>query len=171
MFCLQLSILQPPIPASRPRFSRWGGVHYGKRYTQYRKDAPLAVANAIKEAKAEDSLPIKDFIIIAVIFEVKKPKTTKNKYPHPDLDNYIKALYDSLQANGVIIDDKQIIASLETKKWTSQTPQTTVLIQTVPSSSMSLAPHVTLATHWLDTQTIMDTASVVDTTNNKQEKK
>lgn len=171
MFCLRLSILQPPIPASRPRFSRWGGVHYGKRYTQYRKDAPLAIENAIKEAKAEGSLPIKGAVVIAVIFEVKKPKTTKNKYPHPDLDNYIKAIYDVLQANGVIEDDRNIIASIEKKQWTTQTPQTHVLIQTAPSQDTSLAPHVNLATRLADMMMVMDTALAVDTTNNKQEKK
>lgn len=169
---LYLQLLQNPIPASRPRVSRWGGVHYGKRYTEYRKDAHATIEQAIGEAKAEGILPINSTIMIASLYEVERPKTTKLEYPSPDLDNYTKALWDALQSHNVITDDKQIISSIETKRWTITQPQTHVLIKTVTSQDMKRVllnpaiPQMLLQ----DMMMGMATALAVDTTNPKKEK-
>ena len=129
---LYLQLLQSPVPASRPRVTRWG-VYYGKRYTEYRKDAHATIEQAIGKAKAEGILPINSTVIVSQLYEIKKPKTTKLEYPNPDLDNITKALWDALQSHGVIQDDKQILASVETKRWTTTQPQTHIMIQTLTS--------------------------------------
>ncbi len=132
---LYLQLLQNPVPASRPRVTRWG-VYYGKRYTEYRIEMHATIEQAIGEAKAEGILPLDSTIIVAQLYEIKKPKTTKLEYPNPDLDNLTKSLWDALQSHGVIQDDKQILASIETKRWTTTIPMTHIIIQTVTSKNI-----------------------------------
>jgi Holliday junction resolvase RusA-like endonuclease len=135
---LYLQLLQNPIPASRPRVTRFG-VYFGKRYTQYRKQAHVTIEEAIGKAKAEGILPIDSYLIISQLFEIQKPKTSKLEFPLPDLDNLNKALWDALQSHGVIKDDRQVLASIETKRWTTTQPQTHIIIQTVTSSDINHA--------------------------------
>ena len=165
---LYLQLEQNPVPASRPRVTKWG-VFYGKKYTEYRKNIHVPIAQAIKEVKAEGILPLNSSLLIAQIFEVQRPKTTKLDYPNPDLDNYNKALWDALQTHGVIEDDKRILASIETKRWTTTTPTTHVLIQTVTLSDMNHARNVNPQTLLQDMMTGMATALAVVTTNKNQE--
>ena len=168
---LYLQLLQNPVPASRPRVTRWG-VYYGKRYTQYRKDAHATIGQAIGEAKAEGILPINSTIMIASLYEVERPKTTKLEYPSPDLDNYTKALWDALQSHNVITDDKQIISSIETKRWTIKQPQTHVLIKTLTSQDTKRVLQNPVIPQMLlqDMMTGMATALAADIMNLQKEK-
>lgn len=167
---LYLQLKQNPVPASRPRVTKWG-VYYGKKYTEYRKNIYVTIAQAIKEAKAEGILPLTGSLIIAQIFEVQRPKTSKLDYPNPDLDNYNKALWDALgsHGDGVFEDDKRIIASIETKRWTTTTPTTHVLIQTVTLQDMKPAQVANPQTLLQDMMTGMATALAVATTSKNQE--
>ena len=142
---LYLQLEQNPVPASRPRVTRWGG-YYGKKYTEYRKEIGVTIEKALGSAKDEGILPMKSSLLITQLFEVRKPKTTKLDYPMPDLDNFNKALWDGLQSHGIIEDDKHILASMELKRWTTTTPQTHVLIQTVTSQDMNHALNAPAAT-------------------------
>lgn len=165
---LYLQLEQNPVPASRPRVTNFG-VYYGKKYTEYRKNIHVPIRQAIKEAKAEGILPLNSSLLIAQLFEVQRPKTTKLDYPNPDLDNYNKALWDALQTHGVIEDDKRIIASIETKRWTTTTPTTHVLIQTVTLQDMKPAQVANPQTLLQDMMTGMATALAVVTTSKNQE--
>jgi len=165
---LYLQLLQQPVPASRPRVTRWG-VYYGKKYTEYRKKMHMTIEQAIGHAKAEGILPIDSYVLIAQLFEVLRPRTTKLDFPSPDLDNYNKALWDSLQSHSVISDDKKILSSIETKRWTTTTPTTHVLIRTVTLQDMKHAQVANPQTLLQDMMTGMATALAVATTNKNQE--
>lgn len=164
---LYLQLHQNPVPASRPRVTKWG-VYYGKKYTEYRKGNALTVENAIREVQAEGILPLDSTLLIVQLFEVSEPRTTKLEYPHPDLDNLNKALWDALQKHGVIADDKKVLASMEMKRWTTTTPQTHVLIQTVTSLDMKPALTAPPQTLLRDMMTGMATALAVDITSKPQ---
>ncbi len=97
-----------PVPASRPRVTRWG-TYYGKRYTQFRKDA----ADAFDQMDLWE--PILGEIAVHIEFFVKRPKTTKRTSPRGDIDNYTKAILDS--ANGRVFNDDDQITKLTAKKY------------------------------------------------------
>ena len=59
-----LTLLGQPVPASRPRVTRWG-TYYGKNYTRWRK----AADDLLKEAKGLHDEPI---AIITVNKRLKK---------------------------------------------------------------------------------------------------
>lgn len=89
-----------PVPASRPKVSKYS-TYYGKKYTAFRKE----VKPLIEEL---DLTPLEGPITISLTFNVSKPKTSKLDYPTGDVDNYCKAVLDSL--NGYLyVDDKQIV--------------------------------------------------------------
>lgn len=105
-----------PVPASRPRFSRWGGVHYGKRYTEFRKQA----TNLLEDLGEVPGLPLEGILFIDVIFHVRSPKKTTLRTPRGDVDNYFKTL-DVL--NEVVWKDDSLIESaLMTKKYADDLP-------------------------------------------------
>ena len=163
---LYLQLEQQPVPASRPRVTQWG-VYYGKNYTKYRKGSGMTVERAVAQAQAGGFLPIDSTLIMAQLFEGEKPRTTKLEYPNPDLDNFIKALWDALQKHKVILDDKKVIASIEMKRWTTTQPQTLVLLQTVTSQDMSHALNALARTLLHDMMMGMGTALAVDITSKK----
>ena len=104
-----------PVPASRPRFSRWGGIYYGKKYTQFRKQVAELLENS-----GVSGLPLEQTIHIDVVFHVQRPKKTTRRTPRGDVDNYFKTL-DVL--NGVIWkDDDQIESALMTKTYADDQP-------------------------------------------------
>ncbi len=107
-----------PIPASRPRVTRWG-VFYSKRYTAFRKEA-VGVVSGI-ESPPDTPLPFLKPLEVWAVFNVRRPKTSKLKYPSPDVDNYLKAALDIL--NGVVwADDKLIIKLHGEKRWAKDEP-------------------------------------------------
>jgi Holliday junction resolvase RusA-like endonuclease len=98
---LRLKIPLNPVPASRPKVPRYGKVYYGKRYTQWRKDATVLVSEA---SSTRDSL-----LSATVVFAVERSKTGLLTSPVGDGDNYEKAVYDLLQAKKYMMDDRQIV--------------------------------------------------------------
>lgn len=102
-----------PVPASRPRVSRWG-TFYGKNYTNWRKEA-ADILNGMPESRLEGPL----FVITKVV--CPKPKTSKRDYPRGDTDNYEKAVWDSITSSDVgWIDDDQIVINLTYKRFAEQ---------------------------------------------------
>lgn len=90
-----------PVPASRPRVTRWG-TYYGKRYANFRKE----FAGILGQTDLPKDLPLRGRLKAIVSFFVSKPKTSKRSWPVGDLDNYLKTL-DVF--NGVLwADDDQI---------------------------------------------------------------
>lgn len=105
-----------PVAKERPRFSVRGGIPraYTKAKTRnYERDL-ACIASLQQKGKP----PLEGSIIILVTFYLKRPKTVKRKYPDvkPDIDNYCKALCDSL--NGIVWkDDSQIIDLFASKRY------------------------------------------------------
>jgi len=53
---------------------------------------------------------------VSIELYIKRPKTTELEYPRPDIDNFAKAILDTM--NGKIWgDDSQIISLYVTKEW------------------------------------------------------
>jgi Holliday junction resolvase RusA-like endonuclease len=110
-----------PCPASRPRVSRWS-TYYPKKYTQFR--------NEMKALTSEmDTTPCEKLISVDIEFNVRIPKSwTKKKKKEKngqycdngcDIDNYLKAILDSL--NGVLfVDDRQVVEVYARKRYSDK---------------------------------------------------
>ncbi len=103
-----------PVPAARPRVSKWG-TYYPKKY----KDFKAELAEKIKhqwEAVLKRAFPIAGPLALTIHIHCTKPRTSKLDYPMPDVDNFAKAVMDA--ANGVVFeDDKQVIDLSVSKRW------------------------------------------------------
>jgi len=108
-----------PIPASRPRVTRWT-TYYGKKYTKFKEEMA-----AITEIVKLENL-MQGNIYAEICFNVPMPKSWSNKKKeskdgrycdnNADIDNYCKAILDSL--NGVYYeDDRQIVMLKATMFW------------------------------------------------------
>ena len=106
---LFLSFPIEPVPASRPRVSKWG-TYYGKRYSEFRKVAAQVVPEIYS------GLPLNGTLEVTVTFYCKRPKTTKREEPRGDVDNYVKAILASLNGK-VFEDDDQIKRITATKRF------------------------------------------------------
>ncbi len=101
-----------PVPASRPRVSKWG-TYYGKTYSAFRKEAAKVI-----DAELEND-PLEGGLEVSLWFFCKKPKTTRREEPRGDVDNYIKAILDS--CNGKVwVDDDQILRLNAQKRWADE---------------------------------------------------
>ena len=101
-----------PVPASRPRVTRWG-TYYGKNHQAFRSEA-LALLSQMREDGILPEVPMSGKLRVWVVFSLKKPKTTKLKTPRGDIDNYMKLLLDC--CNGIIWEDDQQIAHINAFK-------------------------------------------------------
>tara|TARA_Y100001938_G_C7834967_1_gene303299 strand:- start:115 stop:495 length:381 start_codon:yes stop_codon:yes gene_type:complete len=101
-----------PVPASRPRVSKWG-TYYGKTYSSWRKEAAKVIDGLLENDPLEGGLEV------SLWFFCKKPKTTRREEPRGDVDNYIKAILDS--CNGKVwVDDDQILRLNAQKRWADE---------------------------------------------------
>lgn len=89
-----------PVPASRPKVSRFG-TYYTKTYAAYRKEAHTW-------ASKRSWCPTSKRLVVALEFVCEKPRTSKLTDPKGDIDNYVKAALDVLNGNAWE-DDKQIV--------------------------------------------------------------
>jgi Holliday junction resolvase RusA-like endonuclease len=114
-----------PVPASRPRVSKWG-TYYGKRYTQWRKDAEAIVPDQ-KKQKLTGPL----FVELDIISH--RPRSTKRQWPLGDTDNYEKAVYDFLTRKGFWKDDDQIVLGYTSKRYAEagEKPRCEILIKEI----------------------------------------
>ena len=100
-----------PVAASRPRVSRWGAFYVGT-YKVFREIAAEAVWNTI----GNGFVPLSNSLSVSIELYIKRPKKTDKEYPRPDIDNFAKAILDTM--NGKIWeDDTQIISLYVTKQW------------------------------------------------------
>lgn len=99
-----------PVPASRPRLSRFG-VYYAKNYTDWRNEARKHVAAIEKIYMGA--------LVVVVEITALKPRTSKKLWPKGDVDNLTKGPLDVLTENkGVWKDDDQIVGLWVTKRFT-----------------------------------------------------
>ncbi len=112
-----------PVPASRPRVTRWS-TFYPKKYTQFREDMKIAIGDV-------QFIPLQTNVYAKLDFFVKIPKSwskkKKEEYQgrfcdnNADIDNYCKAILDSL--NGIYYEDDRQIVMIRARKYWSNTPR------------------------------------------------
>ena len=112
-----------PVPASRARVTRWS-TYFPKKYTQFKKDMELALGNTC-------FTPSDKLIYAQLDFFVAMPKSCSKKKRldksgkfcdnNADIDNYIKAILDSLEGT-YYENDKQIVM-IRGRKYYSETPR------------------------------------------------
>ena len=111
-----------PVPASRPRVTRWG-TYYGKKYKNY-KTAMKELTDKEDDWKYLEGLIFADmtfFVPMAKSWSKKRKTESLGRYcnNNADLDNYEKAILDSL--SGVVFyDDCQIVTQVSRKIWSEK---------------------------------------------------
>jgi Holliday junction resolvase RusA-like endonuclease len=116
-----VSFMLNPVPASRPRVTRWG-TYYAKTYTDWRKQAMALIK--------EQSETIGNHVTVLVEQIVSKPKTSKKLFPRGDVDNYAKAPTDILTTKKFWKDDDLITGLWTSKRFAEvdEEPRTEVTI-------------------------------------------
>lgn len=100
-----------PVPASRPKVSRWG-VYYGKTYKAWKEAAEKHLP------AGELDLAPTDPVLVVVVAIQKRAKTSKAAFPNGDVDNYAKGPMDVVtKATGYWHDDKQVMWLLSGKRF------------------------------------------------------
>jgi len=89
---LHLRLNLNPVPASRPRVTRWGAF-YGKRHQAFREEALALLENMREQGNLPKNL-LSGRLQVWVFIQVKKPKTSKLDIPRGDIDNYLKLILD-----------------------------------------------------------------------------
>lgn len=112
-----------PVAASRPRVSRWGAFYVGS-YKKFREEAAEKVWNTI----GSGFKPLTNTLAVSIELHVKRPKKTDKEYPRPDIDNFAKAILDTM--NGKLWeDDTQIISLYVTKQWAEKNSEGYFILQ------------------------------------------
>ena len=100
-----------PVAASRPRVGKWGAYYTGT-YKEFREKAAEIVWDTI----GKDSEAIDTELAVSIELYVKRPKTTERGWPKADIDNFAKAVLDTM--NGKIWKgDSQITSRHVSKQW------------------------------------------------------
>lgn len=127
-----------PVPASRPRVTRWA-TFYSKKYTDFKNDMSTLL-DECKSYLKDKATPFTGPLHCTVTFLVEIPKSyskkktaeLENQYcmTNIDIDNLEKAIYDSL--NGIVFeDDRQIVHHDVKKMWTSGKGKIIILIKKI----------------------------------------
>jgi len=101
-----------PVAASRPRVSKHGAYFAGP-YKKFRKEMTELVPMLL----GESFVPLVGPLEVDLELYVTRPKKTKLVSPRADIDNYIKAVFDSFNKK-LWEDDTQIHKVYATKQWT-----------------------------------------------------
>lgn len=113
MRTFKLTIPVKPVPASRPRVTRWG-TYFSKTYTDFRNDLYKHLAKIKHKHPAKEKVAYK----VEINFICKRPKNPSNEYPVGDVDNYLKGPLDGLtKAEMFWKDDIQVISLTGTKRY------------------------------------------------------
>ena len=114
-----------PVPASRPRVTRWG-TFYGKKYKEFKREMGVLLIESDKTSEVNPVLWLEGLISADMTFFVpmakswsKKKKSLKDGQfcdNNADLDNYEKAILDSL-STVYFHDDRQIVTQQSKKMW------------------------------------------------------
>jgi Holliday junction resolvase RusA-like endonuclease len=104
--------------------TRWG-VYYGKKYTQWRKDAEKYLLDNPPTVTQQFTQAVE----LQLNHVVVKPRTSKLEYPRPDIDNYDKAAMDAITSyTDIWTDDCLVRKKLSHKQFAkTDTPQGTYI--------------------------------------------
>lgn len=127
-----------PVPASRPRVTRWT-TYYSEKYQTF-KDTMEGMVMKLDKVFKEKGAPFEEPLFIGMIFLIEIPKSYSKKkieqldnqycVSNMDIDNLEKAIYDAL--NGYAFkDDKQIVHHNVQKRWTKDKGKIIIKIQTI----------------------------------------
>lgn len=101
-----------PVPASRPRVTKWGTYHL-KTYKDWLEYAGIYLSGEEVRIPAQP-------LHINIEFVCTKPRTTKLVTPKGDIDNYLKAPLDAITHAGIWEDDKWIVSVHASKRFQEQ---------------------------------------------------
>jgi Holliday junction resolvase RusA-like endonuclease len=104
----KLTVELAPVPASRPRVTKWGAYYTGP-YKRWMQEAEVAIPEAEVTHQGNLSVTL-DLVCL-------RPRTTKRDNPRGDIDNYIKAVLDALTKKHYWNDDDQIVHLYAHKRW------------------------------------------------------
>ncbi len=112
-----------PVPASRARVTRWS-TYFPKRYSDFKKEMKILLDD-IHIAPTDSLLSVKMefYIPMPKAWSKKKKKERLNTYcdNNADIDNYVKAILDSLEGK-YFDNDKQIVEVTHLRKIYSEEP-------------------------------------------------
>lgn len=121
-----------PVPASRPRVSRYG-TYYLPTYRNFKTDFNVLLR--------EEAVPKHQGMLkVRIECVVRKPKTTARGHPIGDVDNYAKAVLDCLNGH-MWEDDDQIVDLRVTKKY-GEEGYIVVEVENVKSDGKTKVPKV-----------------------------
>lgn len=99
-----------PVPASRPKVSKWG-VYYSKTYSKFLRSAQ-------EELSKHNGKPTQGPIVVMMEHIVERPRTGKLELPQGDVDNYAKGPLDAMTKAGTFWwDDEQVALLVASKRY------------------------------------------------------
>jgi len=107
--CASLRFPLEPLPASRPRVTRWG-TYIAKPYKAW-----LDAANKYLKTVSVRIPP--QHLTVHAEFVCTRARTSKLTTPKGDIDNYLKAPLDAITHAGLWEDDKWITTVVATKRF------------------------------------------------------
>lgn len=118
---LSIVIGLDPVPAARPRVSKWG-TYYPATYKNWKKDALGFFP--------QDLEPLEGPLRVELEVVCKRPKKPTSTIPSGDVDNYAKAALDAVNDAKCWGDDKQVVSLAVTKRYAEldEEPRTLISI-------------------------------------------
>jgi Holliday junction resolvase RusA-like endonuclease len=98
-----------PIPAPRPRLSKFGTAYMPASYKAYQK--------AIAAQLPQVDVPLSGELDITILFVCKPIAKSKFSTPMGDVDNFSKGLMDALTDEGWWEDDRQVMSLFVQKRF------------------------------------------------------
>lgn len=99
-----------PVPASRPRVTRFG-TFFTKNYVDFRNSCYNFLKNLAKQHPPESGT-----FAVSIEFICKKPNKPTNPYPNGDVDNFLKGPLDAITKTGLFWNDDTQVVKLEGSK-------------------------------------------------------
>ncbi|WP_160329587.1 RusA family crossover junction endodeoxyribonuclease [Lysobacter capsici] len=120
--CVSLVFPIEPLPASRPRVTKWG-TYIAKPYKGW-------LAEAAKYLKTVNAVVPEGPLVVVVEVVCTKARTSKLVTPKGDIDNYLKAPLDAITHAKLWEDDKWVTTVIASKRFaaTGESAHTSVRI-------------------------------------------